>query len=67
MDLLHELFRCRGIERLPALEEFDITVPLVEISREESFDIFVRSAFHSMVPWLIGADQVRDARLRLVE
>ena len=67
MDLLYELFWCRGIECLPALEEFDIAVPLIEISREESFDIFVRSALHSMVPRLVGADQVRDARLRLVE
>ena len=67
MDLLDQLVRGDGIEFFPALIEFDESIPLVEVLREESLDLFVRSLLKIVPPRLVSADQIRDASLTLIE
>ena len=67
MDLPDELIRYCRIEVFPALVEFDETIPLIEVLRKESLNIFVIAVLQVVSPGLESAYHVRDASLGLVK
>ena len=67
MDLLDHLLWLCCIEILPALEEFNEAVAIVEASCEESLHIFELACLYELLEGPVRADKIRYTRFGVIQ